>query len=83
MEYPGAIYHGDRRGDIFKDNRDRQAFIEALATTMPRMVIRPCANPEAIDRAATANTLGPGTTDKTNIVPNNDAMFPIVISFMD
>ena len=35
VQYPGAIYHvlnrGDRREPIFKDDRDRQAFIEALA----------------------------------------------------
>jgi putative transposase len=35
VEYPGAIYHvlnrGDRREPIFKDDRDRQAFVEALA----------------------------------------------------
>ena len=35
VEYPGAIYHvrnrGDRREPIFKDERDRQACIEALA----------------------------------------------------
>lgn len=36
VEYPGAIYHvlnrGDRREPIFKDDQDRQAFLETLAT---------------------------------------------------
>jgi REP element-mobilizing transposase RayT len=40
VEYPGAIYHvmnrGDRRGAIFKDNRDRQAFPAALAEACAR-----------------------------------------------
>lgn len=35
VEYPGAIYHvmnrGDRREAIFRDDRDRQAFVSALA----------------------------------------------------
>jgi putative transposase len=35
VEYPGAIYHvlnrGDHREPIFKDARDRRAFVEALA----------------------------------------------------
>jgi putative transposase len=35
IEYPGAIYHvmnrGDRRKAIFKDGRDRQAFLATLA----------------------------------------------------
>jgi putative transposase len=35
MEYPGAIYHvlnrGDRRVDIFCDERDRERFLAALA----------------------------------------------------
>ena len=34
VEYPGAIYHlmnrGDRREPIFKDDRDRQRFLETL-----------------------------------------------------
>ena len=34
VEYPGAIYHvmnrGDRREDIFKDDRDREHFLSAL-----------------------------------------------------
>jgi REP element-mobilizing transposase RayT len=34
VEYPGAIYHvmnrGDRREDIFKDDRDRERFLETL-----------------------------------------------------
>jgi len=35
VEYPGAIYHlmnrGDRREPIFRDNADRQRFVETLA----------------------------------------------------
>ena len=35
IEYPGAIYHvmnrGDRRERIFKDDRDRECFLETLA----------------------------------------------------
>ena len=35
VEYPGAIYHvlnrGDRREDIFRDDRDREVFLAALA----------------------------------------------------
>jgi hypothetical protein len=35
IEYPGAIYHimnrGDRRDPIFKDDADRQRFVETLA----------------------------------------------------
>ena len=35
MEYPGAIYHvmnrGVRREPIFKDEADRQCFVETLA----------------------------------------------------
>src|SRR6266849_1989847 len=35
VEYPGAIYHimnrGDRREPIFKDDADRQRFVETLA----------------------------------------------------
>ena len=35
VEYPGAVYHvmnrGDRREPIFKDDQDRQRFIETLA----------------------------------------------------
>jgi putative transposase len=37
LEYPGAIYHvmnrGDRREDIFKDDRDRQRFLSTLGQT--------------------------------------------------
>jgi putative transposase len=37
VEYPGAIYHllnrGDRREPIFKDDEDRQRFLETLAET--------------------------------------------------
>src|SRR6266403_1963205 len=35
VQYPGAIYHvlnrGDRREPIFKDDRDRELFVETLA----------------------------------------------------
>jgi len=35
LEYPGAIYHlmnrGDRREPIFRDDADRQRFLETLA----------------------------------------------------
>lgn len=35
IEYPGAINHvinrGDRRGPIFKDDMDRQRFLETFA----------------------------------------------------
>ena len=35
IEYPGAIYHvmnrGDRREDIFRDDKDRESFIATLA----------------------------------------------------
>lgn len=35
VQYPGAIYHvmnrGDRREPIFKDDQDRQRFLETLA----------------------------------------------------
>ena len=34
VEYPGAIYHvmnrGDRREPIFRDNADRQRFVETM-----------------------------------------------------
>ena len=34
LEHEGAIYHvmnrGDRRGDIFQDDRDRELFLETL-----------------------------------------------------
>lgn len=34
IQYPGAVYHitcrGNRRADIYKDNKDRKAFIEIL-----------------------------------------------------
>jgi len=34
VQYPGAIYHvmnrGDRREPIFKDDKDRQRFLETL-----------------------------------------------------
>jgi hypothetical protein len=37
VEYPGAIYHvmnrGDRREAIFKDDTDRQMFLETLGQT--------------------------------------------------
>ena len=37
VEYPGAIYHvmnrGDRREPIFKDDKDRQRFLETLGET--------------------------------------------------
>ncbi|MSU59336.1 MAG: hypothetical protein EXS35_14395 [Pedosphaera sp.] len=35
LEYPGAIYHvmnrGDRREDIFRDDKDRELFVATLA----------------------------------------------------
>ena len=35
VEYPGAIYHvmnrGDRREEIFRDDKDREGFLAALA----------------------------------------------------
>jgi len=35
IEYPGAIYHlmnrGDRREEIFHDDRDRELFVATLA----------------------------------------------------
>jgi hypothetical protein len=35
VEYPGAVYHlmsrGDHREPIFRDDRDRQRFLETLA----------------------------------------------------
>jgi hypothetical protein len=35
IQYPGAIYHainrGDRREDIFRDDHDRQCFLDTLA----------------------------------------------------
>jgi putative transposase len=35
IEFPGAFYHvtsrGDRREKIFKDNRDKEAFLEIPA----------------------------------------------------
>jgi REP element-mobilizing transposase RayT len=40
VEYPGALYHvlnrGDRREPIFKDDRDRQKFVQALAAVCAR-----------------------------------------------
>ena len=37
VQYPGAIYHlmsrGDRREDIFADDRDRERFLETLEGT--------------------------------------------------
>ena len=37
VQYPGAIYHlmsrGDRREDIFADDRDRERFLETLEET--------------------------------------------------
>ena len=40
VEYPGALYHvlnrGDRREPIFKDDGDRQTFVEALAAVCAR-----------------------------------------------
>jgi putative transposase len=37
VEYPGAVYHvmnrGDRREEIFKDDKDRERFIETLGET--------------------------------------------------
>ena len=40
VEYPGALYHvlnrGDRREPIFKDDRDRRTFVEALAAVCAR-----------------------------------------------
>ena len=40
MEYPGAIYHvmnrGDRREEIFKDEQDRQRFLETLGEVCAR-----------------------------------------------
>jgi putative transposase len=34
VEYPGAVYHvmnrGDRREAIFRDEKDRQAFLDTL-----------------------------------------------------
>lgn len=37
VEYPGAIYHvmnrGDRREAIFKDDKDRERFLETLGET--------------------------------------------------
>jgi putative transposase len=37
IEYPGAIYHvmnrGDRREAIFKDDSDRERFLETLGET--------------------------------------------------
>jgi hypothetical protein len=36
VEYPGAIYHvmnrGDRREPIFRDDADRERFVETLVT---------------------------------------------------
>ncbi len=38
IKYPGALYHitsrGNRKGDIFLDDRDRRVFLEKLATTI-------------------------------------------------
>jgi hypothetical protein len=35
IEYPGALYHvmnrGDHREPVFRDDRDREAFVETLA----------------------------------------------------
>jgi hypothetical protein len=40
VEYPGALYHvlnrGDRREPIFKDARDRQTLVDALAAVCAR-----------------------------------------------
>jgi putative transposase len=40
VEYEGAIYHvmnrGDRREEIFLDDRDRRKFLEALGETCDR-----------------------------------------------
>jgi REP element-mobilizing transposase RayT len=40
VEYPGAIYHvmnrGDRREEIFKDDKDRERFIETLGEVCAR-----------------------------------------------
>ncbi len=34
IQYPGAVYHitcrGNARADIYKDNKDRKAFLELL-----------------------------------------------------
>ena len=42
VEYPGAIYHvmnrGDRREAIFKDDKDRERFLETLGETCARPV---------------------------------------------
>jgi hypothetical protein len=48
VEYPGAIYHvlnrGDRREPIFRDNADRQRFVETqfliLATGVVVVTLR-------------------------------------------
>jgi hypothetical protein len=36
LQFPGALYHvtarGDRRGEIFRDDRDRDRFLELLAS---------------------------------------------------
>ena len=40
LEYPGAVYHamcrGDRREDIFLDEKDRWLFLDALAQACGR-----------------------------------------------
>lgn len=45
VEYPGAIYHvlnrGDHREPIFKDDRDRRSFVEALAAVCAKTGLAP------------------------------------------
>lgn len=40
IEYPGAVYHitsrGNARGKIYKDNNDREAFLEILGSVIKR-----------------------------------------------
>ena len=46
VEYPGAVYHvlnrGDRRGPIFKDDADRQRFVEKLGEVWLQDGLVPC-----------------------------------------
>jgi putative transposase len=39
IQYPGAVYHvtcrGNERRDIFRDDKDRESFLEILAGSRP------------------------------------------------
>jgi REP element-mobilizing transposase RayT len=62
VEYEGAIYHvmnrGDRREEIFLDDRDRRKFLETLGETCDRTAWQLEESEEAGGLAASGSAIG-------------------------